>query len=177
MPSRPFPEGLETAFFFAKPLNCGLGKTALLFGKRQFPESYAGVVAAEAERVGKAERELRLDGLVGRVVQIAGGVGIVEVDGRGHGVVAEGQDGGHGFGCAGRAEHVAVHRLRAADVNLVCSFAESYLIGCGLRNVVQLGAGAVGVDVYLVFGGVISGLLEGQADAAGLGAAVRTGGR
>ena len=75
------------------------------------PEGDAGVVASKAEGVGEAERQLSLDGDVGRVVQVALGVGRVEVDGGGDDAVLEGEHGGDGLGGTGRSEHMPVHTL------------------------------------------------------------------
>ena len=132
-------------------------------------------MAAEAEGVGNAEGERGCQGLVGRIVQVALGVWGVEVDGRGDDTVAQGEDGCNGLRRAGRAEHVPVHRLRRTDVALVGEIAERDLAGLGLGQVVELGAGAVGIDVDAVLRGVEAGLPDGYRDALGLGGSVRPG--
>ena len=59
-------------------------------------------------------------------------------------------------------------------MGLVGIVPERKLVGRGLGDVVELGAGTVGIDVHIVLLRVEEGLLEGDADTFGLGAAVRT---
>lgn len=139
----------------------------------ELPEAYAGIMPAETERIGESEGEVRLDGLVGRIVEVALGVGAVEVDGRRNDPLLEGEDRRDGFRRACGAEHVAVHRLSRTDVALVREVAEGDLDGVGLSHVVELGAGAVGVDIDRILGRVEAGLADSDRDALRLGAAVR----
>ena len=53
---------------------------------------------------------------------------------------------------------MAVHRFRAAYVDLVGGLSERQLVGRGLGHVVELRAGAVGVDVDFVLSRIESGL-------------------
>ncbi len=99
------------------------------------------------------------------------------MDRRRHDAFLQGQHRGDGLDGARGAEHVAVHRLGAADVGLVGEIAHRDLICLGLGHVVEERARAVGVDIDIVLGGIESGLLQRDADALGLGGAVRARGR
>src|SRR5689334_23220308 len=87
------------------------------FAYFQFLESYwsfgipfknqGSVGAAEAERVGKGVFDLHGAGDVGDVVQVAIGIGILVIDGRGRDLVADGHHGDAGFETTGAAEEVA----------------------------------------------------------------------
>src|SRR5438552_1613288 len=78
-------------------------------------EQEAGVGAAEAERVAQGVAELGRTGGVGRVVEVALGVGVLVVDGRRDELVLERESGDGGLGRAGGAQEVSGHRLGRAD--------------------------------------------------------------
>ena len=126
-------------------------------------EDQRAVGAAEAEGVGQRHADRQLAGFVGHVVEIAGVVGVVEVDRGVRRLIADGEDGEHGFHRASRAEQVADHRLRRTHRHLGV-VAEYRLDGKRFGNV-ALGCGsAVGVDVLHVVRvepGVAQGVLHG----------------
>ena len=139
------------------------------------PEGYAGVMTAKAEGIGKTQGEGSPDRYVGGLVKVALGIRGVQVDGGRADAVTEGKERCNGLCCACCAEHMAGHGLGGGDVGLVCEVSESHLAGHCFRNVVEVGAGAVGVDVEVVLGRVEAGFLKGVADGTGLGAGVRAG--
>src|SRR5829696_8309675 len=110
-------------------------------------EDHHRVVAAEAEAVRHGHVHLGLAGLVGHVVEVAGGVGVGLVDGRGEDPVPQGQDGGDALDRPGRPEQVPDHRLGRGDGQPVGVVPEGEADGLGLRHVPGRGRGAVGVDV------------------------------
>ena len=65
------------------------------------------------------------------------------------------------------------HGLDRTDVGLVGEIAKGDLICRCLGDVVELGAGSVGVDVEIVLPGIESGLFESQVQALRLGVSVR----
>src|SRR4029450_1742902 len=90
--------------------------------------------------------------LQGYVVEVACWVRVLEVDGRGQDLVAQGERAGDRLEGAGRAEQVAGHRLGGGDGQLVGVGAERLADGLGLGRVAERGAGAVGVDVAHLIG-------------------------
>ena len=115
-------------------------------------------------------------GGVGCVVEVALGVGLVEVDGGGYDSVLECEGADDELDGAGGAEHVAVHGLGAADDGAACLFlAEGFLDGGRLALVVEWCAGAVGVDVE-VLAGLEGGLFECEAHGFGGAASLGVGG-
>jgi len=87
------------------------------------------------------------------IVEVAFGIGRIQVDCRRH-VIA---GGGHGrrnrLNAAGAAEQVTGHGFGRADSDLAGAIAECLLDGAGFGGVVAGGAGAVGVDVADLLGG------------------------
>ena len=129
-------------------------------------------MAAEAQRVGDTEGDVALEGNIRSIIKIAFGIRAVEVDGRRDNSFLQRKYGGDGFCGTGGAEHVASHRLDGADMGLVGKISERSLVGYGFGHIVQVRAGAVGVDVEIVFGFIETCFLEGQADTFRLGFAV-----
>src|SRR6266496_93240 len=67
-------------------------------------EQECPVRAPEAEGVGEGVADLGLPGPVGDDVQVAGGILVLEVDGRGQDLVAQGEGGDPGLEAARRAQ-------------------------------------------------------------------------
>ena len=84
---------------------------------------------------------------VRHVVQVALGVGVLEVDRRRDDAVLDREHGGDRLDAAGRAEQVPGHRLGRADRDAPGVLAEDRLDRLGLDRVVELRRGAVRVDV------------------------------
>src|SRR5579884_2786850 len=128
-------------------------------GLPAFPalEEEGGVGAAEAEGVRERVADVRRATMIGDVVEVAGGVGELVVDGGGQDLVAQGQDADAGLEAAGAAEQMAGHGLGGADGDPGCAFAEEALDGDGFDGVADGGGGAVGVDVADFVGGDAGG--------------------
>jgi len=123
-------------------------------------------VAAEAEGVVQGYADFLLAGDVGDVVEVALGVGVVEIDGGGDQRIADGHGAGGGLYGAGCAQEVAGHRFAGADYEAVFGVvAEDGFDGFGLADVADSGRGAVSVDVIDVVV-VDAGPIEGHAHAA-----------
>src|SRR5688500_10871011 len=128
-------------------------------------EEEGGVVAAEAEAVAHGGANGRAAGLVGRVVQVALGIGVLVVDDGWDDASLDRLDGDDGVDAAGGAQAVADHALGGADGEAVGVLAKGALDGGGLGAVVVAGAGAVGVEVVQL-AGLQGGLGEGLGHAA-----------
>ena len=123
-------------------------------------------MAAEAEGVVERDTDFLLPGGVGDVVEVALGVGIVEIDGgRGY-RIADGEGADGGLDGAGGTEEVAGHGLTGTDKEAVlCVSAKEGLYRLGLADVADAGRGAVRVDV-IDFVGVDAAFIEGHFHAA-----------
>ena len=106
-----------------------------------------GVVAAEAEGIAHGHVDAGLARLVRHVVEVAGRVGIVEIDRGRQDVVLDRLDAENELRRARRAEQVPGHRLGRADGQLLRVVAEDGLDRLGLGHVADRRRGAVGVDV------------------------------
>ncbi len=101
-------------------------------------ERDAGVLTAEPEGVRERERHVEVARLVRRDVEVAVGVGRLVVDRR-RDPAGRDRERAHGaLDRAGRAEHVAGHRLGRADAHRAGVLAERGLDRDGLGRVVQL---------------------------------------
>src|SRR6185312_10114671 len=89
---------------------------------------------------------------VRHVVEVAGRVGRVEIDGGMDDARLQSHHGGDEFHAAGGAEQVADHALGAADRDLARVGAEDALDGVGFGRVAELRARAVRIDVADIFG-------------------------
>src|SRR5437870_2771048 len=103
------------------------------------------VVAAEAEAVRQDFTHPNDAGRVRDVIEVAVGVGRVEVDRRGQDAVLEAQATGDGLDAAAGPEQVADHALGARHHQSLRVFAEDFLDGLGLGELSELGAGPIGV--------------------------------
>ena len=103
----------------------------------QRADDQAAVVAAEAEAVGDGVADAGLAGAVGDVVEVAVGVGVVEVDGRVDDPGLDGQAQAISSTPPLAPEQVADHALGAADGQLAGVVAEDLLDGLGLGHVAQ----------------------------------------
>ena len=137
-------------------------------------EGDAGVMAAEAQGIGNGHADRALHRLQRRVVQVAGRIGMDEADGRRNDAVAQRQRGGQQFHGAGGTDHVAGHRLGAADRRAVrIRLAEGELDGRRLRRIIELRTRTVRVDVE-VLAGLVAGLDQRVVDGPGLSHALPT---
>src|SRR6266496_2729610 len=91
---------------------CTTGSALLIF---EALEQESPVGTPEAEGVGEGVADLGLAGLVGDDVEVAGGILVLEVDGRGQGLVAESEGGDPRLEPARGAQQVARHGLGRAD--------------------------------------------------------------
>src|SRR5690606_17176902 len=110
-------------------------------------EDEGGVLPAETEGIAQDPVHGHGTRLPGHVVQIAGGILLIQVDGGRDHIVPNGEDAGDGLHGAGGPQQVADHGLGGADGQLIGMLAENRLDGLGLADVPRRGAGAVGVDV------------------------------
>src|SRR3990170_4136711 len=124
----------------ALPLACG-GAIVPAF------EQQGGVGAAEAEGIRQGVLHFSLARLVGNVIQVAGRVGLLIVDGRGENLVAQRQNADAGLQSAGAAQQMAGHGLGGADGHLGGVLAECALDRDGFDGVAKRRGSAVGVDV------------------------------
>src|SRR5689334_7367037 len=82
------------------------------------PEDDGGVLASERERAGEHVALAVAADAAGDVVEIAGGIGLLEVDRRMHPSTLEAQYRRHRLCRARRRDEVADHRLRGGDRDL-----------------------------------------------------------
>ena len=129
------------------------------------PHDQRAVFAAKGDAV--ADREVDGFGsrLVWDVVEIALGIGVVEIDGGVKEAGAHAEDGGGEAGGAAGALGVADHGFGGAHGDLICARAEALFQSRGLHLVVELGAGAVEIDVADFILGQ-SRLAQGELDGA-----------
>ncbi len=113
-----------------------------------------------------AVRICRFPRLVGNVIQIAGGIGVIQVDRRGEHPFADRLHAEDRLDTAGRPEEVAGHRFGRTDGEPAGMFAEDRFDGLRLVGVVQRGGGPVGVDVVDSVG-VHPRILQGDLHAPG----------
>ncbi len=118
------------------------------------------VVAAETEAVRHGCRQAALAGFVGRVVQVAGRVGFVQIDRRWDHAVAEREHCEHEFHSAAGAQQVAELAFGAGDAEAMSVVAEDSLDRDRFGLIAQRRAGAVRVDVANV-AGVELGVAQG----------------
>src|ERR1035437_2239155 len=111
-------------------------------------EGEAGVVAAEAEGVVEHQLWVHAPSTLGDVVQVAVRIWILIVDGRGYPAVHDGHHREDRFDGPGTAQAVPGHRLGRGDRDLPGPVLTQRLLdGQGLRRIVELSRGAMGVDV------------------------------
>ena len=134
-------------------------------------------MAAKAQGIGDGQIYLRPDRLVGDIVQIALGIGTVQIDGGRDDAGLQSLQAGDGFDGARCTQHMARHGLGGADEGRPgIFFTQGLLDGQGLRHVVQGRAGAVGIDVDR-FGAGIARLFQGLDHRSGTAVGVGPGGR
>jgi len=107
-------------------------------------------VAAEAEGVVDDHVHRHFPRGVRHVIQVAFGIGILQVDGRGNDAVFDGQRARGHFHRAGGAEHVAGGAFGGAYDQPLGVVAENGFDGLRFADVALWGGGAVGVDVIHV---------------------------
>src|SRR5207248_2891109 len=105
------------------------------------------ILPAEAEAIAQDMIDAFFAGGVGDVVEVAIRVGCFVIDRRRDDAAANGHDAGDQFGSAGGGDQVAEHALAAGDRNLAGLLAEDLFDGQGFNAIIDLGAGAVGVDI------------------------------
>ena len=123
------------------------------------------ILTAKAKAIGEHMLDTGFTGLVGNVVEIAVRILDFVVDRRWEDAPADGHDTGDQFHRAGGGDQVAEHALAAGDRDLVSPFPENLFDGDRLAPIVDLRAGAVGVDVANVFGfqpGVLQRRVDGN---------------
>ena len=132
-------------------------------------------MSAEAQRVAQGVPDVRRTALVGHHIQITRRVRGLIVDGGGEEAVPQAQGGEDGLHGSGGPQHVARHGLGGAHGQLIGVRAEHGFHRGGLPGVVEVGGGAVGVDVAHL---LRRNAAVGQRHGYGLGAAaaVRKGG-
>src|SRR5690606_35009908 len=121
------------------------------------------VLAPKGDAVAQGHVNIGSAGSVGDVVEVAGGIGAIEVDGGVQVSSPQAGDRRRQARSPAGALGVADHRLGAAHGNAGGPIAEALADGGGLHAIVELGAGAVQVDVAdLLTGhaGVGQGLLH-----------------
>src|SRR5213594_2630497 len=109
--------------------------------------------SAESEGVREHYVGGRRPSVAWEAVEIARGVGALEVDGRRQPAMLHGEGADRRLDRAARAEGMAVVALRAAHRQTIGVVAEHLFDGRGLSRVVERGRGAVGVDVADLAGG------------------------
>ena len=104
----------------------------------------------------------------GNIVQITGGVRIVEIESGGNAFIPQGQAADCGFDCARGAERVSMHGFRGAHGRTVSVPAERFLNGERFSGIVQRRGGSVRIDVInglrgqaRIFEGEINGAAGG----------------
>src|SRR5437016_1727355 len=116
-------------------------------GALHLPYENASVVTTETHRVRERDVHLRVSGLVGNVVEIAGRVWMDVVHRRRQDSVADGEDAHHRLDRTGRAEAVAGYRLSGGHRELVRVIAEDVLDRFRLGSVAERRRRPVRVDV------------------------------
>ena len=113
-----------------------------------FTQGDTSVLSAKTKGVGNGHFGLEVASHVGRIVQVAFGVRLQQINSRSHLSVLNSEGRNDKFGRASSAQHVSHHRLCGADDGLVClSISQHLLDGTGFRFIVQRGTRAVGVDI------------------------------
>ena len=113
---------------------------------------------------------------VGRVIQVAVRVWIIEVYRWGYALLVDRHDGNSGLQCAACAQQMSRHGLCGANGYLVGFLVEHRLHRQGLELVVERCRGAVGVDVIYLIRlqlRLLKGVLHGSGAALALGSRLR----
>ncbi len=135
-------------------------------------EGQDGVEAAESQRVGDGDLRSGLTGMAGDDVEVEVGIDRSNAGGGGKTGLVQGEDGGEGFERAGGSDGVAVEALGSGDGNAGGAGAEDLVESVGFDGVVDLGPGAVSVDVIDVLRGEVrvgECLADGDGSAGGIG--------
>src|SRR5258708_4659177 len=121
-PTGATPESSAVTSTIFLPMLCGLLQVHArqISSVRLLPatENDGGVVAAESKGVGHCVLHLLCTGCIGNEVEVAAGVGVVEIDGRRQDAFLERQRRGDDLDSACCAKQVADHRLRRRDRKL-----------------------------------------------------------
>src|SRR6195256_468593 len=118
-----------------------------LVGVLRAAQHQGGVDSAEPERVGEHHIRCRGAALAGQAVQVAGGIGTLEIDPGGKPAPLHRERADRRLDRAARAERVAIVALRAAHAEPVGMVAEDELDRPSLGGVVERRGRPVGVDV------------------------------
>src|SRR5215469_10519908 len=115
-------------------------------------ENEAPVGAAESEAVGERIVDAHGARTVGNIIEIAQRIRVVEVDGRGSDLIANGQHSDARLEATGAPQQVTGHGLRGTDGQLGSMGAKGALECLGLDTVADIGGSAVRVDVLYLAG-------------------------
>ena len=123
-----------------------------------FTDGEAGVVSAKAERIADGDADFSLLRLPGNIVyfQVAGGVDIVEIDGRGDDGFFDSLAADNQFNGTGCAEGVAERAFGGANGQFISVLAENRADSDTFSDIIKLSAGSVCVDVIDFFHGNIA---------------------
>src|SRR4029077_6672238 len=110
-------------------------------------EQQRGIVPAEAEGVRKRQLDVELAGALRDVIEVALGIRVLEVDGRGRAPLFDRFHRDDRLDGSGGPQQVAHHRLGRADRNPVGRLPEDVLHRQRFCDVAQLGRGAMRIDV------------------------------
>ncbi len=133
-------------------------------------------MTAEAEAVVHGGGDIALDRHVGRVVQVADGIGIDEVDRGWHNVVVNSERGENHLDAAAGTQRVAQMAFGTRDSHRVSMLAVHGLHGLRFGFVAQRRAGAVSVDVIDFLDrqlGIAQRVLHGSSSARAFGIGLR----
>ena len=121
-------------------------------------------MAAETKTVAHGVLETLLASIVWRIVEVAIGVGVGEVNGWRNRRMGDGFHRNHGFNTTAGTERMPKLALRAADVHLFGMVAKHAFDGLRFGFIPQWRAGSVGVDIADVTGvelGIGQGIAHG----------------
>ena len=131
-------------------------------------------MTAETKGVGDGDVKISFNSLVGRVIEVALGIGLIQTNGWRDNTGVECHHGSHQFNAASSAEGVTHLRFGGADMGTTGFFlTHRNLDGLGLAAIVHRGTGAVCVDIK-VFTRLVASLFECLLDSKALGGAVGT---
>ncbi len=145
-------------------------------------ENEGGIGSAEAEGIGENGVEFGIAWCADEI-ELAGGIGLADIEAGGEDAVLESEQADCGFDGSGAAEEVAHCGFGGGDGDVFGVIAGPSGDGVGFGDVVERGAGAVGVEVLHLRGGNVGlpgggghGADGGEAFGVGLGEVMEVGG-
>src|SRR5205823_2735702 len=123
------------------------GARASILSPGKFSGDQTGIVAAKTKRVIDGGVDFNLASSMRHVVEIAFGVGEIEIDGGRHGLFFDGLDANGHLDGAGRSEHVSGGAFGGTDGHMAGMFAKNSLDGLGFAHITLRCGGAVGADI------------------------------